>query len=88
MVNVITLLTLTQEKVNRKAAQINATKQQIDKVVKKMKDEGMWLNPLFNRACPLDFAIPESDKSGELEKLLDKADDDTLAQVYRNLLLI
>ena len=26
---------------------------------------------------------PESDKSGELEKLLDKADDDTLAQVYQ-----
>ena len=30
--------------------------------------------------------IPESDKSGELEKLLDKADDDTPAQVYRNTL--
>ena len=28
---------------------------------------------------------PESDKSGELEKLLDKADDDTLAQVYLQL---
>ena len=36
------LLIPDQEKVNRKAAQANATKQQIDKVVKKMKDEGMW----------------------------------------------
>ena len=47
MASLITLLTLTQEKVNRKAAQINATKQQIDKVVKKMKDEGMWSIPSF-----------------------------------------
>ena len=75
-----------QEKVNRKAAQINATKQQIDKVVKKMKDEGMWPNPPTpTERVSLD-QILESDKSGELEKLLDKADDDTLAQVYQAIL--
>ena len=39
LVDVIMLL-IHSEKVNRKAAQANATKQQIDKVVKKMKDEG------------------------------------------------
>ena len=75
-----------QEKVNRKAAQANATKQQIDKVVKKMKDEGMWPNPPTPTERPSLDQILESDKSGELEKLLDKADDDTLAQVYQAIL--
>ena len=36
------MLLIPTQKVNRKAAQANATKQQIDKVVKKMKDEGMY----------------------------------------------
>ena len=51
-----------------------------------MKDEGMWPQSAYsNRAC-LTRPNPESDKSGELEKLLDKADDDTLAQVYQAIL--
>ena len=75
-----------QEKVNRKAAQEIKTRQQIDKVVKKMKDEGMWPNPPTPTERPSLDQILESDKSGELEKLLDKADDDTLAQVYQAIL--
>ncbi len=75
-----------QEKVNRKAAQANATKQQIDKVVARMKDEGMWPNPPTPTERPSLDQILESDKSGELEKILNKADDDTLAQVYQAIL--
>ena len=46
----------------------------------------MWPNPPSpTERISLD-QILESDKSGELEKLLDKADDDTLAQVYQAIL--
>ena len=75
-----------QEKVNRKAEVANATKQQIDKVVARMKDEGMWPNPPTPTERPSLDQILESDKSGELEKILNKADDDTLAQVYQAIL--
>lgn len=75
-----------QEKVNRKAAQLKETKQQIDKVVTKMREEGRWPNPPTpTERISLD-QILESDSSGELEKILDKADDDTLAQVYQAIL--
>ena len=75
-----------QEKVNRKAAQLNNTQQQIDRVVARMKDEGMWPNPPAPTERPSLDQILESDKSGELERILDKADDDTLAQVYQAIL--
>ena len=75
-----------QEKVNRKATKLKNTQIQIDRVVNKMKEEGMWPNPPSpTERISLD-QILESDKSGELEKLLDKADDDTLAQVYQAIL--
>lgn len=75
-----------QEKVNRKATKLKNTQEQIDRVVNKMKQEGMWPNPPSpTERISLD-QILESDKSGELEKLLDKADDDTLAQVYQAIL--
>ena len=75
-----------QEKVNRKAAQLKQTQQQIDKVVTKMREEGRWPNPPTpTERISLD-QILESDASGELEKILDKADDDTLAQVYQAIL--
>ena len=75
-----------QEKVNRKATKLKNTQEQIDRVVNKMKEEGMWPNPPSpTERISLD-QILESDKSGELEKLLDKADDDTLAQVYQAIL--
>ena len=75
-----------QEKVNRKATKLKNTQEEIDRVVNKMKEEGMWPNPPSpTERISLD-QILESDKSGELEKLLDKADDDTLAQVYQAIL--
>jgi hypothetical protein len=75
-----------QEKLNRKAKQIQQTQKQIDKVVTRMKEEGRWPNPPTPTERPSLDQILESDKSGELEKLLDKADDDTLAQVYQAIL--
>ena len=75
-----------QEKLNRKAKQIQQTQKEIDKVVTRMKEEGRWPNPPTPTERPSLDQILESDKSGELEKLLNKADDDTLAQVYQAIL--
>lgn len=75
-----------QEKLNRKALKEKQTQEQINKVVKVMKDEGIWPNPPTPTERPTLDQILESDKSGKLEDLLDKADDSTLAQVYQAIL--
>ncbi len=75
-----------QEKLNRKALKEKQTQEQINKVVKVMKDEGIWPNPPTPTERPSLDQILESDKSGKLEELLDKADDSTLAQVYQAIL--
>jgi hypothetical protein len=74
-----------QVRVNQmyKKSEQNRTRQDIEKVVTKMKEQGIWPNPPESSAkFNISDAI-EADTTGQLEELLSKADENTLQTVYR-----
>ena len=66
-------------------------KYKIDETIKKMKEQGRWPNPPENTS-DIDSAkdvireIINNDTDGELSELLEKADQKTLDEVYRNII--
>ena len=65
------------------------TKQQIDRTINRMKQEGRWPNsPEIQYESNADAVrdVLSADDTGELEELLEKADEQTLLEVYNNML--
>lgn len=81
-----------QQKLNatwKEAKKLENTKDQIDKTIMKMKQEGRWPNSpdsIYESEADVIRDIMANDKSGELEDLLDKADEKTLKEVYDEML--
>ena len=66
-----------------KKSEQQRTRADIERVVNKMKEQGIWPNPPESSTkFDIKDAI-EADTSGKLEELLAKADDDTLQTVYK-----
>ena len=61
-------------------------KTKIEQVVSRMKEEGRWPNPPAPTERVALDAILSADESGELTELLEKADENTLKEVYSQLI--
>lgn len=79
-----------QLELNRKARvqKVQEEKRKIERVVERMKEEGMWPNSPVESPTERDAIreILDADKSGELEELLEKADEHTLKEVYEEII--
>lgn len=61
-------------------------KEQIEQVVTRMKEEGRWPNPPSPTERVALDAILDADDTGQLTELLERADENTLKEVYTQLI--
>jgi len=86
----VTLIDPDQERLNnqyKREQQAKNTRDQIDQTIQKMKDEGRWPNsPEYDSDKDVIRDLLARDINGELEDLLEKADESTLKVVYDEIL--
>ena len=86
----VSLIDPDQERLNnqyKREQQAKNTRDQIDQTIQKMKDEGRWPNsPEYDSDKDVIRDLLAQDVNGELEDLLEQADESTLKVVYDEIL--
>jgi hypothetical protein len=79
-----------QQELNRKSREKKRDdeRKKIEKVVERMKEEGRWPNSPIQVPTERDAIreVIDADTTGELSELLEKADEHTLEEVYREII--